>query len=160
MLAAQVLPKDRSSGWSTIRCRSLLAPPTRILPGGSTSPGRPCTKAGRRWLECAETAPGRVGVSQPEAPGSRPPDTWHGSEPHSESPVEVVGQRVQGRVDGTFSFALGLWFVAETGLWLTTVVWMATRGVGWFRRTTVQRWIERATGAVLMGFGLRLATEP
>jgi len=37
---------------------------------------------------------------------------------------------------------------------------MATRGVGWLRRTTVQRWIERATGAVLMGFGLRLATEP
>jgi len=28
--------------------------------------------AGRRWLECAETAPGRVGVSQPEAPESRP----------------------------------------------------------------------------------------
>ncbi len=44
--------------------------------------------------------------------------------------------------------------------WLATVVWMATRGVGWLRRTTVQRWIERATGAVLMGFGLRLATEP
>jgi len=59
----------------------------------------PLPEAGRRWLECAETAPGRVGVSQPEAPGSRPPDTWHGSERHSESPVEVVGQRVQGGGD-------------------------------------------------------------
>jgi len=58
-----------------------------------------------------------------------------------------------------FSFALGLWFVVETGLWLATVVWMVTRGVGWLRRITVQRWLERATGAVLIGFGLRLATE-
>jgi len=64
-----------------------------------------------------------------------------------------------GEPTAMFSLTLGLWFVVETGLWLATVVWMVTRGVGWLRRTTVQRWIERATGAVLIGFGLRLATE-
>ncbi len=64
-----------------------------------------------------------------------------------------------GESTAMFSLTLGLWFVVETGLWLATVVWMVTRGVGWLRRTTVQRWIERATGAVLIGFGLRLATE-
>jgi len=64
-----------------------------------------------------------------------------------------------GESTAMFSFALGLWFVVETGLWLATVVWMVTRGVGWLRRITVQRWLERATGAVLIGFGLRLATE-
>ena len=64
-----------------------------------------------------------------------------------------------GESTAMFSLTLGLWFVVETGLWLATVVWMVTRGVGWLRRITVQRWLERATGAVLIGFGLRLATE-
>ena len=27
------------------------------------------------------------------------------------------------------------------------------------RRSAVQRWLERATGVVLIGFGVRLATE-
>jgi len=31
--------------------------------------------------------------------------------------------------------------------------------VRWLRRPTVQRWLERVTGIVLIGFGLRLATE-
>ena len=53
----------------------------------------------------------------------------------------------------------GPWFIAETGAWLATLAWMAAHGVGWLRRSTVQRWLERATGIVLIGFGLRLATE-
>jgi threonine/homoserine/homoserine lactone efflux protein len=57
------------------------------------------------------------------------------------------------------SFLLGMWFVAETGLWLAALVWMATRGVGWLRHSAAQRWLERATGVVLIGFGVRLATE-
>lgn len=64
-----------------------------------------------------------------------------------------------GQSTGPFSFALGLSFVIEAGLWLTTVVWMVSHGVGWLRRSSVQRWIERATGVVLIGFGVRLATE-
>jgi len=58
-----------------------------------------------------------------------------------------------------FSLALGIWFIAETGLWLAVVAWLADRGVRWLRRPAVQRWIERVTGIVLIGFGLRLATE-
>jgi threonine/homoserine/homoserine lactone efflux protein len=58
-----------------------------------------------------------------------------------------------------FSPVLGIWFIAETGLWLAVVAWLADRGVRWLRRPAVQRWIERVTGIVLIGFGLRLATE-
>jgi threonine/homoserine/homoserine lactone efflux protein len=56
-------------------------------------------------------------------------------------------------------FALGLWFIAETGAWLTALAWMAARGAGWLRRSAVQRWLERVTGAALIGFGLRLAVS-
>jgi threonine/homoserine/homoserine lactone efflux protein len=58
-----------------------------------------------------------------------------------------------------FSLVLGAWFIAETGLWLAVVAWLADRGVHWLRRPAVQRWMERVTGVVLIGFGLRLATE-
>jgi hypothetical protein len=50
-------------------------------------------------------------------------------------------------------------FVIETGLWLAMVVWMISRGVRWLRRKSVQHWLERATGVVLVGFGVRSATE-
>ena len=58
-----------------------------------------------------------------------------------------------------FSLVLGLWFIVETGLWLAIVAWLADRGARWLRRTAVQRWLERVTGIVLIGFGIRLATE-
>ena len=58
-----------------------------------------------------------------------------------------------------FSLVLGIWFIAETGMWLAVVAWLADRGVRWLRRPAVQRWMERVTGIVLIGFGLRLATE-
>jgi threonine/homoserine/homoserine lactone efflux protein len=58
-----------------------------------------------------------------------------------------------------FSLVLGAWFVMETGLWLALVAWLADRGMRWLRRPPVQRWLERITGVVLIGFGLRLATE-
>jgi threonine/homoserine/homoserine lactone efflux protein len=58
-----------------------------------------------------------------------------------------------------FPLALGLWFIAETGARLATLAWMAARGAGWLRRSTVQRWLERVTGVALIGFGLRLAAQ-
>ena len=64
-----------------------------------------------------------------------------------------------GASTAEFSLVLGVWFIAETGLWLAVVAWLAGRGVRWLRRPGVQRWIERVTGLVLIGFGLRLATE-
>jgi threonine/homoserine/homoserine lactone efflux protein len=36
---------------------------------------------------------------------------------------------------------------------------MVAGGVGWLRRSSAQRWLERATGVVLIGFGLRLAAS-
>jgi threonine/homoserine/homoserine lactone efflux protein len=58
-----------------------------------------------------------------------------------------------------FSLVLGLWFIAETGAWLVTLAWLVARGAGWLRGSAVQRWAERLTGVVLIGFGLRLAAE-
>ena len=58
-----------------------------------------------------------------------------------------------------FPLALGLWFIAETGAWLAILAWMAARGAGWLRRSTVLRWLQRVTGVALIGFGLRLAAQ-
>lgn len=58
-----------------------------------------------------------------------------------------------------FTLGLGLWFVAETGAYLAVLAWMVARGADWLRRSAVLRWLERATGVVLIGFGIRLATE-
>jgi threonine/homoserine/homoserine lactone efflux protein len=58
-----------------------------------------------------------------------------------------------------FSLALGLWFIVETGVWLAVLSWMVAGGVGWLRHSSAQRWLERATGVVLIGFGLRLAVS-
>jgi threonine/homoserine/homoserine lactone efflux protein len=58
-----------------------------------------------------------------------------------------------------FSLVLGLWFIVETGAWLVALTWMVARGVGWLRGSAAQRWAERVTGIVLIGFGLRLAAE-
>jgi len=58
-----------------------------------------------------------------------------------------------------FSLALGLWFIVETGVWLAVLSWMVAGGVGWLRSSSAQRWLERATGVVLIGFGLRLAVS-
>jgi threonine/homoserine/homoserine lactone efflux protein len=67
---------------------------------------------------------------------------------------------IPARVPATlFTLGLGLWFIAETGAWLAVLAWMVARGAGWLRRSAVQRWLERATGIVLIGFGVRLATE-
>ena len=58
-----------------------------------------------------------------------------------------------------FTLGLGLWFTAETGAYLGVLAWLVSRGADWLRRSAVQRWLERATGVVLIGFGVRLATE-
>jgi threonine/homoserine/homoserine lactone efflux protein len=41
--------------------------------------------------------------------------------------------------------------------WLATLAWLAARGVRWLSRPGRRRWLERATGIVLIGFGVRLA---
>jgi len=64
-----------------------------------------------------------------------------------------------GTSTAQFSLVLGLWFIAETGLWLFIVAWLAGYGARWLHRQAVQRWLSRLTGVVLIGFGIRLATE-
>jgi len=64
-----------------------------------------------------------------------------------------------GAPAGMLSLALGVWFIAETGAWLATLAWLVARGADWLARPTVQRRLERVTGLVLIGFGLRLATQ-
>ena len=58
-----------------------------------------------------------------------------------------------------FSLVLGAWFAVETGLWLAAVVWMAEHAKRWLDRPRWQRRLEQVTGVVLIGFGIRIATE-
>jgi threonine/homoserine/homoserine lactone efflux protein len=57
------------------------------------------------------------------------------------------------------SFALGLWFVVETGMWLGTLSWLASRGAQWLHRPSAQRWLEHATGLALLAFAVRVAVD-
>ena len=57
------------------------------------------------------------------------------------------------------SLLLGGWFAAETGLWLAAVVWMADHAKRWLQQARWQRRLEQVTGVVLIGFGIRVATE-
>ena len=54
---------------------------------------------------------------------------------------------------------LGAAFAAMALAWLIVFTALATRLATVLRRSAVRRWIERTTGAVLIGFGVRLATE-
>ena len=60
---------------------------------------------------------------------------------------------------GATAALLGALFVVETGLWLAVLVWLVGRGTGWLNRRDVRRWLDRATGVVLIGFGVRVAAE-
>jgi threonine/homoserine/homoserine lactone efflux protein len=55
--------------------------------------------------------------------------------------------------------AFGGLFAVETGLWLAALVWLLQRGAGWLSTDPVRRRIDRATGVLLIGLGLRVATE-
>jgi threonine/homoserine/homoserine lactone efflux protein len=60
---------------------------------------------------------------------------------------------------GAASGLLGLLFVVETGIWLAVLSSLTLRGAGWLVRPQVQKVIDRITGVVLIGFGVRLASE-
>jgi threonine/homoserine/homoserine lactone efflux protein len=60
---------------------------------------------------------------------------------------------------GPTTALLGSLFVVETGLWLALLSWFVHRGARWLRRPDIGKAVERVTGVVLIGFGLRLATE-
>jgi threonine/homoserine/homoserine lactone efflux protein len=60
---------------------------------------------------------------------------------------------------GSTAALLGAVFVLETALWLVVLVWLVGRGAGWLGRQGVRRWLDRVTGVVLIGFGIRVAAD-
>jgi threonine/homoserine/homoserine lactone efflux protein len=62
---------------------------------------------------------------------------------------------------GSFSLllALGLTFCAMTFVWLTAYAVVVARAGDFLSRSAIRRWIDAATGTVLVALGLRLATE-
>ncbi len=57
------------------------------------------------------------------------------------------------------SLGLGAIHVVEGFVWLSLVVLAVTRAKGWLTRPTVRRQLERLSGVVFLGFGVRLALE-
>jgi threonine/homoserine/homoserine lactone efflux protein len=64
-----------------------------------------------------------------------------------------------GQPVGAASLTFGAIFVVETAAYFALLLFLAGRITGWLRDTTVRRWLDRATGTVLIGFGLRLVVE-
>ena len=64
-----------------------------------------------------------------------------------------------GQPVGAASLAFGAIFVVETAAYFALLLFLAGRITGWLRDTTVRRWLDRTTGTVLIGFGLRLVVE-
>jgi threonine/homoserine/homoserine lactone efflux protein len=65
-----------------------------------------------------------------------------------------------GEPVGAVSLLFGAIFVAETAAYFALLLGAAERIVAALRVPRLRRRLDRATGAVLIGFGLRLATEP
>lgn len=55
---------------------------------------------------------------------------------------------------------LGALFAVMTLLWLSFYALLVDRARSVLRRNRFRRWMDRATGVVLVGLGIRLATEP
>jgi threonine/homoserine/homoserine lactone efflux protein len=54
---------------------------------------------------------------------------------------------------------LGLVFCSMTLVWLALYAVVVARAGDFLRRSRVRAWLDRVTGAVLIAFGVRLATE-
>jgi threonine/homoserine/homoserine lactone efflux protein len=64
-----------------------------------------------------------------------------------------------GRPVGATSALLGAVFVVETALYFAMLLLIAGRITRWLANPTIRRRLDRATGSVLIGFGVRLAAE-
>jgi len=60
---------------------------------------------------------------------------------------------------GWVSLALGGIFVLLTGLYFAVLIGAADQVRGWLATSHIRRRLDRATGLVLVGFGLKLAAE-
>jgi threonine/homoserine/homoserine lactone efflux protein len=60
---------------------------------------------------------------------------------------------------GLVSAILGAVFVVETAIYLALMVVLVERITQWLANTKIRRRLDRTTGLVLIGFGLRLVTD-
>jgi RhtB (resistance to homoserine/threonine) family protein len=76
--------------------------------------------------------------------------------------LTFLPQFVPAGVDAAaFSFLLALIHVLLSVLWFVLLIALAVRARAWLARPVVVAWLDRLTGVVFMGFGIRLAvTEP
>jgi RhtB (resistance to homoserine/threonine) family protein len=65
-----------------------------------------------------------------------------------------------GQPVGAAALLFGAIFVVETAAYFAVLLVLAGRITAWMRRPRVRRWLDRATGTVLIGFAIRLAVEP
>ena len=65
----------------------------------------------------------------------------------------------RGHDVGLTSLLFGAIFVVETAAYFAVLLLLAGRVTLWLDRPTIRRRLDRATGVVLIGFGLRLAVE-
>ncbi|MGZ6804759.1 MAG: LysE family translocator [Nocardioidaceae bacterium] len=64
-----------------------------------------------------------------------------------------------GEPVGATTLLLGGVYVLETALYFALLLLLSGRVVGWLGDPVVRRRLDRATGSVLIGFGVRLAVE-
>ena len=60
---------------------------------------------------------------------------------------------------GLVTLALGMVFTLEAGAYLAVIIGAADRVTRWMSHPRTRRRLDRAAGVVLIGFGVRLATE-
>ena len=65
----------------------------------------------------------------------------------------------RGHSVGLTSLLFGAIFVVETAAYFAVLLLLAGRVTGWLDQPAIRRQLDRATGLVLIGFGIRLAVE-
>jgi threonine/homoserine/homoserine lactone efflux protein len=60
---------------------------------------------------------------------------------------------------GSFTLLLGAIFIVETALYFVVLLTASRAVTRWLRTPSIQRWVDRATGVILIGFGARLVLE-
>jgi threonine/homoserine/homoserine lactone efflux protein len=61
---------------------------------------------------------------------------------------------------GWTTFALGAWYAVLTACYFLGLIAVSGTVAGWMRSPRIRRRLDALTGMVLLGFGIRLATEP
>jgi threonine/homoserine/homoserine lactone efflux protein len=60
---------------------------------------------------------------------------------------------------GWTTFALGTWYAVLTAVYFLGLIAVSGTVSGWMRSPRIRRRLDAVTGMVLLGFGVRLATE-